>query len=154
MISQFAKSFSVAIIPQTELLQVDLSEDGTQFIIGPGGFGEAMSRASSLAGDEERNGDQEHKKPFVCPLCGQSFTRRDNLANHIKVRNASPEVCLMYSLLKVFFITSDGRSFLLEMIKSNGIFFSLPVSSPLIFRHYIYCSLVTKCTMDAYIKPN
>ncbi|MPC29176.1 GDNF-inducible zinc finger protein 1-like [Portunus trituberculatus] len=78
----------------TELLQVDLSEDGTQFIIGPGGFGEAMSRASSLAGDEERDGDREQKKPFVCPLCGQSFTRRDNLANHIKTHTGDrPFMC-------------------------------------------------------------
>ena len=44
-----------------------------------------MSRGSPLAGDEERNGEKEQKKPFVCPLCGQAFTRRDNLANHIKV---------------------------------------------------------------------
>ncbi|XP_071514475.1 uncharacterized protein [Panulirus ornatus] len=78
----------------TELLQVDLSEDGTQFIIGPGGYGEVMSRTSSLAGDEERNGDREQKKPFVCPLCGQSFTRRDNLANHIKTHTGDrPFMC-------------------------------------------------------------
>lgn len=56
-----------------------------------------MSRASSLAGDEERDGDREHKKPFVCPLCGQSFTRRDNLANHIKVRNIFLQICLTFS---------------------------------------------------------
>nr|XP_053642406.1 GDNF-inducible zinc finger protein 1-like [Cherax quadricarinatus] len=81
-------------ISTTELLQVDLSEDGTQFIIGPGGYGEVMSRTSSLAGDEERNGDREQKKPFVCPLCGQSFTRRDNLANHIKTHTGDrPFMC-------------------------------------------------------------
>ncbi|ROT78179.1 Broad-complex protein isoform 6 variant 1 [Penaeus vannamei] len=79
---------------ETELLQVDLSEDGTQFIIGPGGFGDMMSRTSSLAGDDERNGDKEQKKPFVCPLCGQSFTRRDNLANHIKTHTGDrPFMC-------------------------------------------------------------
>nr|XP_027231667.1 zinc finger protein 134-like [Penaeus vannamei] len=81
-------------ISTTELLQVDLSEDGTQFIIGPGGFGDMMSRTSSLAGDDERNGDKEQKKPFVCPLCGQSFTRRDNLANHIKTHTGDrPFMC-------------------------------------------------------------
>ncbi|KAK7072692.1 hypothetical protein SK128_002321 [Halocaridina rubra] len=81
-------------ISTTELLQVDLSEDGTQFIIGPGGFREMMSRNSSLAGDEERNGEKEQKKPFVCPLCGQAFTRRDNLANHIKTHTGDrPFMC-------------------------------------------------------------
>lgn len=81
-------------ISTTELLQVDLSEDGTQFIIGPGGFREVMSRSSSLAGDEERNGEKEQKKPFVCPLCGQAFTRRDNLANHIKTHTGDrPFMC-------------------------------------------------------------
>ncbi|KAK4296437.1 hypothetical protein Pmani_031067 [Petrolisthes manimaculis] len=79
----------------TELLQVDLSEDGTQFIIGPGGFGEVMSRGSSVTGEDERNGERDHpKKPFVCPLCGQSFTRRDNLANHIKTHTGDrPFMC-------------------------------------------------------------
>lgn len=66
---------------QTELLQVDLSEDGTQFIIGPGVIGGEASRVSSAA-EEETEGP---KKPFVCVLCGHTFTRRDNLANHLKV---------------------------------------------------------------------
>ncbi|RXG59434.1 hypothetical protein Avbf_05179 [Armadillidium vulgare] len=66
---------------QTELLQVDLSEDGTQFIIGPGVIGGEASRASSVA-EEETEGP---KKPFLCVLCGHTFTRRDNLANHLKV---------------------------------------------------------------------
>ncbi|XP_068232846.1 zinc finger protein 768-like isoform X2 [Palaemon carinicauda] len=80
-------------ISTTELLQVDLSEDGTQFIIGPGGFREMLSRGSPLTGNEERNGEKE-KKPFVCPLCGQAFTRRDNLANHIKTHTGDrPFMC-------------------------------------------------------------
>lgn len=79
---------------KSELLQVDLSEDGTQFIIGPGGF-DSSSRTSSLAGDDDRVSESGgQKKPFVCPLCGQAFTRRDNLANHIKTHTGDrPFMC-------------------------------------------------------------
>ncbi|KAL7638075.1 UNVERIFIED_CONTAM: hypothetical protein RMT77_011700 [Armadillidium vulgare] len=75
---------------QTELLQVDLSEDGTQFIIGPGVIGGEASRASSVA-EEETEGP---KKPFLCVLCGHTFTRRDNLANHLKTHTGErPYMC-------------------------------------------------------------
>ncbi|KAB7504776.1 Zinc finger protein [Armadillidium nasatum] len=75
---------------QTELLQVDLSEDGTQFIIGPGVIGGEASRVSSAA-EEETEGP---KKPFLCVLCGHTFTRRDNLANHLKTHTGErPYMC-------------------------------------------------------------
>lgn len=62
------------------MLQMDLSEDGSQFIIGPGSR-QAETKEETV---DEENGDSQ-KKPFVCPLCGHDFTRRDNLSNHLKV---------------------------------------------------------------------
>ncbi|KAF2355317.1 BTB/POZ domain [Trinorchestia longiramus] len=69
-------------------LQVDLSEDGTQFIIGPGG-----RQLPKEENADDENGDSQ-KKPFVCPLCGHDFTRRDNLANHLKTHTGDrPHMC-------------------------------------------------------------
>ncbi|XP_018024885.1 protein tramtrack, beta isoform [Hyalella azteca] len=71
-----------------DVLQVDLSEDGSQFIIGPGG--RFPNKEESL---DDESGDNQ-KKPFVCPLCGHDFTRRDNLANHLKTHTGDrPHMC-------------------------------------------------------------
>lgn len=69
---------------------MDLSEDGSQFIIGPGG--RMVSTERDDTPDEE--GADGQKKPFVCPLCGHDFTRRDNLSNHLKVITSIYFACI------------------------------------------------------------
>ena len=78
--------------PEHDIIQVDLSEDRTQFIIGPSEI-DSSSRTSSQANCDKAS-ESMHQKPFVCPLCKQAFTRKDNLANHIKTHTGDrPFMC-------------------------------------------------------------
>ena len=74
------------------MLQVDLSEDGTQFILVPSRLNNA-NNAGNTSRASSNNAEEGPKKPFNCLLCGHNFTRRDNLANHLKVFYLIGEHC-------------------------------------------------------------